>query len=595
MCACVCVSPRFPHYLFFYLSSLSFVLPPSPPSLQLCLVPAFFFFLSPLHLSLEFTSLLNPPHPACACVLRDCTRFSNPRFFFRVSFQVPTSLPAAHPLHSASLLSPRHILCVIEMRMTSVFTAPSTYMADLEVCAATAYYAHSEAATAGESNTCKPVAATTSPRLGFARPCLTPHTVDADLHDAVKLSIGSTTVAPAYLLRGQLGRGQYGCVYLVEDCVQHHLLAVKATYNPVQVAALRERQRHEERQQEKPSKGPRGCVREAAFSPYTQHEEDRVVAPFPPQLPHFRNEVMCLRECHSPFIVRFEGTDKGENGEDLLLMEYVDCGDLRREIRRRCAAGTPFTETEAVFLFLQLCMAVDHLHQLNILHHDLKPENVMLSSTGIIKLGDFGFAKKYTEPVSQRVASTGCGTPYYLSPEALRGERYSLKSEMWALGVILYELLALTGPFAAATRAELRAKVHNSRYAKLPATYSKELRSVCYKLLTLDPNQRPSTRDLFQDNEYLREKLNALRRISECSVNMSTEEKGSMFHSISAALRRKPPSPKGPTAASFNLGWGGSCTTQFHDQNSTRPGAAPKPRVERPAEMSPAARTRNVC
>ncbi|CAC9550279.1 serine/threonine protein kinase [Leishmania donovani] len=476
------------------------------------------------------------------------------------------------------------------MRMPSVFTAPSTYMADLEVGAATAYHAHSEAATAGESDTCKPAATTAS-----TRPPLAPHAADADAHNAVELSISSTAVAPAYQLRGELGRGQYGCVYLVEECVRHHLLAVKATYDPIQVAAVRERQRRQERQQQKPSKGSGGCAREAAFSPYAQHEEGHAVVPFPPLLPHFSNEVMCLRECHSPFIVRLEGADKGENGEDLLLMEYVDCGDLRREIRRRCAAGTPFTETEAVFVFLQLCMAVDHLHQLNILHHDLKPENVMLSSTGIIKLGDFGFAKKYREPVSQRVASTGCGTPYYLSPEALRGDRYSLKSEMWALGVILYELLALTGPFAAATRAELRAKVHNSDYAKLPATYSNELRSVCYQLLTLDPDQRPSTRDLFQDNEYLREKLNALRRISECSVNMSTEEKGSMFHSISAALRRKPPSAKGPATASFNLGWGGSCKISSHGHGSARPEAAPKPRVERPAEMTPVARTRSVC
>ncbi|TPP42210.1 Protein kinase domain family protein [Leishmania donovani] len=414
------------------------------------------------------------------------------------------------------------------MRMPSVFTAPSTYMADLEVGAATAYHAHSEAATAGESDTCKPAATTAS-----TRPPLAPHAADADAHNAVELSISSTAVAPAYQLRGELGRGQYGCVYLVEECVRHHLLAVKATYDPIQVAAVRERQRRQERQQQKPSKGSGGCAREAAFSPYAQHEEGHAVVPFPPLLPHFSNE------------------------------------------------------TEAVFVFLQLCMAVDHLHQLNILHHDLKPENVMLSSTGIIKLGDFGFAKKYREPVSQRVASTGCGTPYYLSPEALRGDRYSLKSEMWALGVILYELLALTGPFAAATRAELRAKVHNSDYAKLPATYSNELRSVCYQLLTLDPDQRPSTRDLFQDNEYLREKLNALRRISECSVNMSTEEKGSMFHSISAALRRKPPSAKGPATASFNLGWGGSCKISSHGHGSARPEAAPKPRVERPAEMTP--------
>ncbi|KAG5464057.1 hypothetical protein LSCM1_00237 [Leishmania martiniquensis] len=455
-------------------------------------------------------------------------------------------------------------------------TVPSTYRADLEAAAATVYHTLADAGLTREGDACTSAATAGSPRSA-SKP------VVAVAHDAMGLLIGGSTVTLAYQIRGELGRGQYGCVYLIEECVQHHLLALKATYGPIRAGAAPERQRLQARrrqqQQQKSPKDSGGDAHDAALASCAPLEEDDCAAPFRASLSHISNEAMCLRECHSPFIVRLEGAGRGENGEDLLLMEYVDGGDLRREIRRRTAKATPFTETEAVFVFLQLCMAVDHLHHLNMLHHDLKPENVMLSQAGIVKLGDFGFAKKYREPVCQRVASTGCGTPYYLSPEALRGDRYSLKSDMWALGIILYELLALAGPFAAATRAELRTKANNSDYPALPGIYSDDLRSVCYQLLTVDPDQRPSTRDLFDGNEYLRDKLNALRRISECSVNMSTEEKGSMFHCIRAALRRRQPASPKVAATALNLGWGGSCKSTSHDQGSRRPATASAPRV----------------
>ncbi|KAG5490105.1 hypothetical protein JKF63_00224 [Porcisia hertigi] len=439
------------------------------------------------------------------------------------------------------------------MKMSSVFTAPSLYPDDPEVCAATVYSTPAETAGMSGSETCRETPVATSHGLHKTSPRLAWQTAGSAAHGGMGLFMNCGSVAPTYQLRGELGRGRYGCVFLVEECVQRHLLAVKAIYNPMPVAASRERKRAQERQHQQ-SQSTCDCARKVALSPHSPQVADQSAAPLPPQSWSLSNEAMCLQECNSPFIIRLEGTDKGDNGEDLLLMEYVDGGNLRQEIRRRAASATPFTEAEAVFVFVQLCMAVDHLHQRNILHHDLKPENILLSSTGIVKLGDFGFAKKYTDPVCQCVASTGCGTPYYLSPEALRGERYSLKSEMWALGVILYELLALTGPFVAATRSELHAKIQHSNYATLPVFYSDELRSVCHQLLTLTPEHRPSTSDLFHDNEYLREKLNALRRISECSVKMSTEEKGFTFHSISAVLRRRIAPHLKEVAADFNPG-----------------------------------------
>ena len=68
-------------------------------------------------------------------------------------------------------------------------------------------------------------------------------------------------------------------------------------------------------------------------------------------------------------------------------------------------------------MFLQLCMALDHIHAKKMLHRDIKGANIFLTSTGVIKLGDFGFSHEYEETVSNAVAGTFCGTPYYLAPE----------------------------------------------------------------------------------------------------------------------------------------------------------------------------------
>jgi serine/threonine protein kinase len=387
--------------------------------------------------------------------------------------------------------------------------------------------------------------------------------VEAAVQDTMDLFISGCSIEPAYELHGELGRGKYGRVFLIENCVQHLLLALKATYDPNWLASTRRSRARAQQQllqlENQHTNDATAVMNAGHVAPCSSIPLEANGVLLAPPATHISNEVICMRECNSPFIVHLHGAEKGEHGEDLLLMEYVDCGNLRQEILRRRAIAHAFTETEVAFIFLQLCMAVDHLHQRNILHHDLKPENIMLSSTGVIKLGDFGFARKYTEPVCNRVASTGCGTPYYLSPEALRGERYSLKSEMWSIGVILYELMALTGPFVAINRIDLRHKVHEGNYPPLPAAYSSELRDVCQRLLSQEPDRRPSTRELFTENEYLRGLLNELRRTSECSTKMTAEQKGSIFYSISAALRRRSPAtPRSVAAGSGCQSWGSS-------------------------------------
>lgn len=217
------------------------------------------------------------------------------------------------------------------------------------------------------------------------------------------------------------------------------------------------------------------------------------------------SEIKCLASCHHPNIIKYI-EDKEENEHLLIVMEFADSGDLDRQIKARGSDFKYFQEHEALFLFLQLCLALDHIHAHKMLHRDIKGANVLLTSTGLIKIGDFGFSHQYDDTVSGVVANTFCGTPYYLAPELWNNQRYSKKADVWSLGVLLYEIMALKRPFTSTNMKGLMAKVLSGDYEPLPEVYSADFRDVVRKILVCDAEKRPSVRDIFRI-PYVREGL----------------------------------------------------------------------------------------
>ena len=133
-----------------------------------------------------------------------------------------------------------------------------------------------------------------------------------------------------------------------------------------------------------------------------------------------------------------------QDGKLCIIMAFADGGDLTGRIKAQ--KGKLFPEEQVLDWFCQIALALKHVHDRKILHRDLKAQNIFLANGGsIIKLGDFGIARVLSSTMEN--AKTAIGTPYYLSPEICEGKAYNHKSDIWSLGVVLYELCTLKCPF----------------------------------------------------------------------------------------------------------------------------------------------------
>jgi hypothetical protein len=178
-----------------------------------------------------------------------------------------------------------------------------------------------------------------------------------------------------------------------------------------------------------------------------------------------------------------------------IRLRYCDGGDLLGLVKSQ--AGKLLDESYVLDIFVQLALATKHVHDRKIIHRDIKTENIFLSShKRVVKLGDFGIAKVLENTLQQ--ARTSIGTPYYLSPEICQGKLYNFKSDIWSLGVVLYELCALRCPFAAANMKGLMLCISKGSYSPIPATFSPELRKLIADMLNLNPKLRPSINDLLR-------------------------------------------------------------------------------------------------
>ncbi|MBL4850487.1 MAG: serine/threonine protein kinase [Planctomycetes bacterium] len=206
----------------------------------------------------------------------------------------------------------------------------------------------------------------------------------------------------------------------------------------------------------------------------------------PEILARFRREAKVLDELNSPQIVRLLEFGQ-ERGRPYLVQEYCAGGDLSEQLRKRGR----FPPDEARALICDLAAALQVVHARGVVHRDLKPANVLLSE-GRPKLTDFGLARaKGIDRASLTEAGVILGTPAYMAPEQFEDAReVDGRSDVYALGVILYELLAGARPFTGQGPIAVANAVLSGRVPPLPGDVPRDLCEVVARAMALDPVER---------------------------------------------------------------------------------------------------------
>uniref|UniRef100_A0A3B3X2W7 Serine/threonine-protein kinase ULK3 n=1 Tax=Poecilia mexicana TaxID=48701 RepID=A0A3B3X2W7_9TELE len=201
-------------------------------------------------------------------------------------------------------------------------------------------------------------------------------------------------------------------------------------------------------------------------------------------------EIEILKTVRHPHIVQLK--DFQWDAENIyLILEWCSGGDLSRFIRSRRI----LPESVARRFLQQIACALQFLHERNISHLDLKPQNILLSGS-VLKLADFGFAQ-YMSPWDEKCVLRG--SPLYMAPEMVCRRQYDSRVDLWSVGVILYEALFGRAPFASKSYAELEEKIRSNQPVELPpgARVSKDCRDLLLRLLERNPDARITFEEFF--------------------------------------------------------------------------------------------------
>ncbi|GBM25473.1 Serine/threonine-protein kinase Nek8 [Araneus ventricosus] len=248
------------------------------------------------------------------------------------------------------------------------------------------------------------------------------------------------------------------------------------------------------------------------------------------------NEISVLSLLNHENIVSYYDSFE-EDGVLMIEMEYADGGNLAQYLAQM---KNLMEEKDIFLLFKQIVSAIKHMHDHNILHRDLKTANIFLTKDGTVKVGDFGISKMLT--TKQGGAITVVGTPYYISPEMCEGKFYNQKSDIWALGCILYEMACQQKTFEGSNLPALVNKIVKGQFAPVKGNYSPGFKQLIRDLLQRDPDLRPTAAEILHNrlppllSVY---EDNSMKEYDEAEISMDFNYQGqpATTKSSSAELR----------------------------------------------------------
>jgi serine/threonine protein kinase len=255
----------------------------------------------------------------------------------------------------------------------------------------------------------------------------------------------------------------------------------------------------------------------------------------PSFLERFRNEARSVAKLTHPNIVTVH--DVGQDGNThYIVMEFVEGRDLKKLIRTEA----PFSIERALNIAIQICAGVGYAHRSGLVHADVKPQNVLVSESDIVKVTDFGIAQALSDAAIGERQKVVWGSPHYFSPEQAQGERPTPASDVYSIGVVLFEMLTGRLPFIGADQQEL-AMAHirdvPPRVSDFNPSVPIQLEQIIQKVLSKEPASRYRTAD-------------QLGRILISYRKQGYQATGSMAGSVSPSPQVTAPAPTLRAAAS---------------------------------------------
>ena len=209
------------------------------------------------------------------------------------------------------------------------------------------------------------------------------------------------------------------------------------------------------------------------------------------------NEIRILASIKSDHVISYKEAFIEEKDQILnLVMEFANKGDLFQKITYYKQMQKSFDEIEIWNIFIQILQGLKCLHDLKILHRDLKSANIFLFNNNLAKIGDLNVSKV----TKTGIGHTQTGTPFYASPEVWNDESYSSKSDIWSLGCVINEMITLHPPFRAESMDGLYHKIMKGKYEKIPYKYSQDLNDVLKLMFNIVPKERPSCDELLKND-----------------------------------------------------------------------------------------------
>jgi serine/threonine-protein kinase len=213
----------------------------------------------------------------------------------------------------------------------------------------------------------------------------------------------------------------------------------------------------------------------------------------PSFLTRFRQEARNVANLTHPNIVTLH--DVGQDGNTYyMVMEYIDGQDLKKIIR----ASAPFTVDRALHIGIQICAGIGYAHRAGLIHADVKPQNILVTGPDVVKITDFGIAQALSLTQPQEKQSVVWGSPHYFSPEQATGEPPTPASDVYAIGIVIFEMLTGKLPYSGSDQQELalahiREQVPHTM--DLNPNVPVHLDRIIYKVMSKEPAARYRTAD----------------------------------------------------------------------------------------------------